>query len=127
MTQPGGSEMVLGYDPEMAKDGKLGAFDWDLIGKRKRRLDVPPPNDKDGIHLLAHRFGGLSQELHLIARTTYRTRSAIMEAMRQIEHLNEDFLKLWKDWRAEDGQDAPDGAGKAGHKGNNMGTGRTGP
>lgn len=92
--------MVWGHDTPGTAEGKLTDHDWELIGRQRRRIDVPPPNDRDGILDLASRFARLSQELYTIARGNPRTRSAILEAMHEVEHMNAVFLTLNREWRA---------------------------
>lgn len=80
----------------------LTKLDWDVIGSRGRRIQVPLPNDRSGIHSLAQRFYGLAEQLHSCARQPHVTdRSAIMEAAALIKHANLFFLNLQRDWERE--------------------------
>ncbi len=84
------------------KDDKpLTDFDWTVIGRRCRRLIIPLPNDKAGLHRLSHLLAGLAESLHQAAALNPQSRSAILEAGFLFRQANERFRLLRDEWEAE--------------------------
>lgn len=86
------------------RDGPLNDFDWRVLGMRRHqgvRLNIPMPDTKDGLHTLAHRLAGLSEQLHILARLPGRNRSAIMDAAGLVRELHQSNKRLAADWERE--------------------------
>ena len=92
----------------------LTDFDWRVLGHElyrndrmvlpARRIDVPIPYQPDGIHTIAHRFAGLSEDLHTTARQLrmgISPRLVIGDGMSQIVQLDRFFKQLRKAWETE--------------------------
>ena len=92
----------------------LTEFDWRVLGHElykndrmvlpARRIDVAIPYQPDGFHTLAHRFAGLSEELHSIARQATMglpPRLIIGDGMSQIMQMDRFFKQLRKAWETE--------------------------
>lgn len=85
-------------------DKPLTDFDWRVLGMRRHqgvRLNIPMPATKDGLHTLAHRLAGLSEEFHTLARLPGRNRSAIMDAAGLVRERHQAFKRLAADWERE--------------------------
>ena len=90
---------------------RLTAHDWAVLGHEyylndlaclpSRRLDVPLPADVEGIHALAHRFAGMSEELHRIARLASSARSSISETDGYLIYQRNQFKDLRREWETE--------------------------
>ena len=86
------------------RDGPLTDFDWRVLGMRPFqgvRLNIPMPNEKDGLHTLAHRLAGLSEQFHILARLPNRNRSAIREAAGLVRFHHKELLELGAEWETE--------------------------
>ncbi len=86
------------------RDQPLTDFDWRVLGMRPFqgvRLNIPMPNEKDGLHTLAHRLAGLSEEFHKLARLPNRNRAAIREAAGLVRFHHKELLALGTGWERE--------------------------
>ena len=90
--------------------GALSAHDWRILGHEidetrpavaRRRLDLPIPFDKAGLHNLAHRLGGLSTQLHELGNSPESARLVLGDAIRLIDATRRNFLALGRDWDGE--------------------------
>ncbi len=89
---------------EDTRDQPLTDFDWRVLGMHRFqgvRLNIPMPATKDGLHTLAHRLAGLSEEFHTLARLPGRNRSAIMDAAGLVRERHKAFKRLATDWERE--------------------------
>jgi hypothetical protein len=90
-------------------------FDWSIIGGHvyrkndlptlpRRRLDVPVPSTVDGLHTLAHRFAGISEQLHQFARearTVGQHRYGLSQAATLLYQTRQAFKTLAEEWERE--------------------------
>lgn len=97
------------------KNDLLSEFDWSVLGHDlvdghgkiilpTRRIDVPIPFSADGIHTLAHRFAGLSEQLHQTARlatTAPELRSYLGDVIGQIKQADRFCKALRKEWEGK--------------------------
>lgn len=93
------------------KDGPMTEREWEFLGHEyhkndlaclpTRRLDIPLPASRDGLHTLAHRLVGLTEELHRIARHAPTNRSAMSEADSLLKLWRNQLKRLQKDWETE--------------------------
>ncbi len=86
------------------RDEPLTDFDWRVLGMRPFqgvRLNIPMPSTKDGLHTLAHRLAGLSEQLHTLARLPGRNRSAIMDAAGLVREQHQSLKRVAADWERE--------------------------
>ena len=88
----------------------LGAYDFRILGHEvkeddprvpMRRLDMPIPYNQAGLHTLAHRLAGLSEQLARLGRSEESARLVVGDAMRLIYAAKQSFAELQKQWNEE--------------------------
>jgi hypothetical protein len=90
-------------------------FDWLVVGGHEYRKDgkptlprrrwfLPIPPSIDGLHVLAHRMAGASEQLHMMAREgrmVGKHSYALGQAARLLFQMGQDFEALKRDWERE--------------------------